>query len=169
MGSETVLALRFELAGEADIPELTAVMTRAFDDDSQRHLRQERGGPPGYDDGEFFRKWLLGYEETVGYKIMAGARVIGGLIVWILPGGHNRLGTIFVDPDHQDRGVAARAWAFIQATYPEAVSWTLDTPAFATKNHHVYETKWGFTKVREEAFEGPGGKLYVYRKVMEPR
>ena len=167
MASRANVVLRFEPAGEADIPELTAVMTRAFDDDSRRHLGLERGGPPGYDDGEFFRQWLLGYEESVGYKIMDGARVIGGLIVWILPGGHNRLGTIFVDPDYQDRGVATRAWAFIQATYPEARSWTLDTPAYATKNHHVYEMKWGFTKVGEEAFEGPGDKLYIYQKVLE--
>ncbi|MGD1994471.1 MAG: hypothetical protein PVI59_14855, partial [Anaerolineae bacterium] len=56
--------LVFESITEADVPELTAVMTRAFDDDAQKHLGQERGGPPGYDDGEFFRKWLFGYQES---------------------------------------------------------------------------------------------------------
>ena len=43
-------------------------MTRAFDDDSQKHLGIEKGGPPGYDDGEFYRKWLFGYEQSIGYK-----------------------------------------------------------------------------------------------------
>ena len=45
------LTLSFEQIAEADVPELTGVMTRAFDDDSQKHLGIEKGGPPGYDDG----------------------------------------------------------------------------------------------------------------------
>ncbi len=76
------------------------------------------------------------------------------------------LGTIFVDPAFQERGVATRTWEFIQAAYPDAKSWTLQTPAYAVKNHHVYGTKWGFAKVGEEEFEGPGGKLFVYKKEM---
>jgi GNAT superfamily N-acetyltransferase len=164
-----VSGLRFEEATEADIPELTAAMTRAFDDDAQRHLGQERGGPPGYDDGTFFRRWLFGSQESVGYKIVAQGRVIGGIILWIFDHGENSLGTIFVDPAYQDRGVATRAWEFIQATYPDAKSWTLQTPAYAVKNHHVYETKWGFTKVGEGEFEGPGGKVFIYKKEMTGR
>ena len=158
------LALTFEEATEADIPALTAVMTRAFDDEAQRHLGQERGGPPGYDDGEFFRKWLFGYEESTGFKIVAQGQVIGGIIVWIFEHGENVLGTIFVDPAYQDRGVGTRTWEFIQATYPSARSWTLRTPAYAVKNHHVYEAKWGFTKIGEGEFEGPGGKAFIYKK-----
>jgi len=152
--------LRFEEIVEADLPELTAVMTRAFDDDAQKHLGKERGGPPGYDNGDFFRKWLLGYEESVGYKIIAGDSIIGGMIVWILEGGDNVLGTVFVDPAYQDRGVGTRAWQFVETRYPEARSWRLDTPNWATKNHYFYEKKCGFHKVdeREDAF--------VYRKEM---
>jgi GNAT superfamily N-acetyltransferase len=160
------LALTFEEATEADIPALTAVMTRAFDDDAQKHLGQERGGPPGYDDGEFFRKWLFGYEESTGFKIVAQGQVIGGIIVWIFEHGENVLGTIFVDPAYQDRGVGTRTWEFIGATYPSARSWTLRTPAYAVKNHHVYEAKWGFTKIGEGEFEGPGGKAFIYKKEM---
>ena len=73
--------LQFERIDRADVPELTAVMTRAFDDDSQKHLGKERGGPPGYDDGAFFEKWLFGYEQTDGYKALldeaAPARGVG--------------------------------------------------------------------------------------------
>lgn len=161
------LELTFEEITEADLPELTAVMTRAFDDDSQKHLGLERGGPPGYDDGEFFRKWLFGFQETVGYKIVTQGRIIGGLIVWIFEHGENTLGTIFVDPAYQDRGVGQQAWQFITATYPDAKSWQLRTPAYAVKNHHFYEAKLGFTKIREEAFQGPGGKVFIYKKEME--
>ena len=139
--------LVFEPITETDVPELTAVMTRAFDDDAQKHLGQEKGGPPGYDDGEFFRKWLFGYQESVGYKIIAEDKVIGGVIVWILEHGDNILGTVFVDPASQDPGVGTRTWQFIEATYPETRSWTLETPVWATKNHHFYEEKCGFHRV----------------------
>ena len=100
--------LTFEEATEKDIPELTKVMTRAFDDDAQKHLGLEKGGPPGYDNGDFFRTWLLSYKESVGYKILSDGNVIGGTIVWILETKENFLGTIFIDPDYQDQGVGTR-------------------------------------------------------------
>lgn len=88
-------------ATKEDIPGLTSVMTRAFDDDSQKHLGKPKGGPPGYDNGDFFRKWMP-YEESVTYKIVVEGKTVGGIIVWIYTHGRNVLGTIFVDPNHQD-------------------------------------------------------------------
>jgi GNAT superfamily N-acetyltransferase len=154
------LELQFqEITSEEDIPELTTVMTRAFDDDSQKHLGVERGGPDGYDNGDFFCKWLFGYRESTGYKILENGKINVAFIVWILPEGYNVLGTIFVDPVHQDRGVGTGAWQFIEKTYPEAKSWRLETPAFAKKNHHFYEQKCGFQKEGEEG-------SFIYRKVI---
>ena len=161
------MELAFEKAGEGDIPELTRVMTRAFDDDAQKHLGIEKGGPPGYDNGEFFRKWMLGHEESIGYKVLLDGQVIGGIIVWILEHGDNRLGTIFVDPTYQDQGIGSRAWQFIEATYPDARSWTLDTPSFATKNHFFYENKCGFVQIDEKAVPGEPWTSFIYRKEMQ--
>jgi GNAT superfamily N-acetyltransferase len=135
--------ISFQLMADSDIPDLARVMKRAFDDDAQKHLGQESGGPPGYDNGDFFREWLLPYQESIGYKILRGGILIGGIIVWILPDGHNILGTIFVDPDYQDQGVGQRTWQYIERTYPETLSWRLGTPAWAIKNHHFYK-KCGF-------------------------
>jgi GNAT superfamily N-acetyltransferase len=157
------LQLSFLLMAESDILDLTPVMTRAFDDDAQKHLGIERGGPPGYDNGDFFREWLLPYQESVGYKIMVGEDLIGGFIVWILPEGHNILGTIFVDPDIQDQGVGQGAWKFIEETYPETKSWSLGTPAWATKNHHYYE-KCGFEKVEEDPLIPSEADSVIFRK-----
>jgi GNAT superfamily N-acetyltransferase len=156
--------LSFEVITEADIPELTRVMTRAFDDDSRKHLGKEKGGPEGYDNGDFFRKWLFGQTVTEGFKVMADGAVIGGFIVWILPTGHNILGTIFIDPDFQDRGVGRETWKFIEEKYPQTKSWRLTTPKFAKKNHYFYNEKCEFTRV-------PGGPAdeYQYRKMMTPR
>jgi N-acetylglutamate synthase-like GNAT family acetyltransferase len=162
----TYAALTFETITEDDIPELTQVMTRAFDDDSRKHLGQERGGPPGYDTGEFFRKWLFGYQETDGYKVVCAGRIIAGLIVWILPEQHNIVGAIFVDPAAQDAGVGTRIWQFIQARYPETKSWRLTTPAWATKNHYFYTTKWGFTRVASDPLIQSQDDEYIFRKDM---
>jgi GNAT superfamily N-acetyltransferase len=164
--SEKELTLSFEGITEDDIPELTGVMTRAFDDDAQKHLGLERGGPPGYDDGGFFREWLFGYEQTVGYKALSDGKVIGAIIVWILEGDHNILGTMFVDPEHQDRGVGTRMWQFIEATYPETKSWRLATPRWATKNHYFYEVKCGFQKVESDPMLPISEEELAYRKDM---
>ncbi|MGD2178703.1 MAG: GNAT family N-acetyltransferase [Anaerolineae bacterium] len=167
MGSKPEhLELTFEEMEESDIPALTPVMKRAFDDDAQKHLGRETGGPPGYDDGEFFRTWILPYEESVGYKIMAGDRVIGGIIVWILPEGHNILGTIFVDPEFQDRGVGQRTWRFIEEAYPATRSWRLGTPSWATKNHQFY-AKCGFERVESDPLIPREEGATIYRKEME--
>lgn len=155
---ETVLA--YERMSEADIPDLTRVMKRAFDDDSQKHLGKPEGGPDGYDNGDFFRKWAFGKNAGFGWKILVNGRITGAFIVWILPDQNNILGTIFVDPAVQDRGVGTQAWNFIEATYPDTASWKLYTPIWATKNHHFYE-KLGF--VRQEVT----GEDVHYRKTMK--
>lgn len=157
---KTTPDLQFEPIARADLPELTAVMTRAFDDDSRKHLGKERGGPPGYDDGSFFETWLFGYEQTTGYKVLLEGTLVGGVIVWDMADGHNYLGTLFVDPAYQDRGIGTRAWQFVEASYPRAKSWQLGTPIWATKNHHFYETKCGFRRheVKEDEI--------IYRKEM---
>ncbi|MFX1534905.1 MAG: GNAT family N-acetyltransferase [Promethearchaeota archaeon] len=158
--------LKYVKATEDDIPEVTVVMTRAFDDDSQKHLGKPKGGPDGYDNGDFFRKWLLPYKESIGYKILADGKVIGGFIVWIFDHGKNQLGTIFIDPDYQDQGIGTQAMQFIFDSYADSKLWTLGTPSWATKNHHFYE-KNGFKKIREEPTDDHEGVSLIYRKVIE--
>jgi GNAT superfamily N-acetyltransferase len=163
--------LTFAEAAEKDIPELTKIMTRAFDDDAQKHLGLEKGGPEGYNNGDFFRTWLLPYKESIGYKIVTEGKIIGCIIVWILETKENFLGTIFIDPEYQNQGVGTRTWQFIEKTYPDTRQWTLETPGWAVKNHYFYEQKCGFTKIKEkveESSEHPG-TLFIYQKVMENR
>jgi GNAT superfamily N-acetyltransferase len=155
--------LSFRQMNESDIPDITPVMKRSFDDDAQKHLGKESGGPPGYDNGDFFHTWLLPYQESVGYVMLADQQMIGGIIVWILPEGHNILGTIFVDPEFQDLGVGQQTWGYIEATYPETKSWRLGTPVWATKNHHFYQ-KCGFEKVEEDPLIPTEEDLTIYRK-----
>ena len=157
------LELSYQLIEEIDIPALTPIMKGAFDDDAQKHLGKSSGGPPGYDNGDFFRTWLLPYQESVGYKIISGGILIGGIIVWILSEGNNILGTIFVDPSYQDQGIGQRTWGFIENTYPETTSWRLGTPSWATKNHHFYQ-KCGFKQVDSDPLIPTEDEMVIFRK-----
>ena len=139
---------------EADLPAVAAVMKRAFDDDAQRHLGIAEQGPPGYDDGGFFRKWLFGHEESDGAKVMVGGEVAGAFIVW--PFRDSVLGTIFVDPALQRRGLGGAVWRHIEQSHPSR-SWTLETPVWALSNHSFYEG-CGFERVEVK------GDSVVYRK-----
>lgn len=159
-------AIQVTPASLDDIPELVPVMKRAFDDDSQKHLGKPRGGPEGYDNGDFFRKWMP-YKESVSYKILLDGCVVGGLIIWVYEHGRNTLGTIFMDPNVQDSGIGSMAWRLVEGRYPDARSWELGTPCWAVKNHHFY-VKNGFRKVREESVDDVSVKVsFIFRKDME--
>ena len=89
------------------------------------------------------------------------------MVLWILPDGHNILGAIFVEPAYQDQGVGAQMWHFVEATYPQAKSWRLATPDWATKNT-AYYVKCGFERVAPDALPGTPEGFSVYRKQMPP-
>ena len=72
--------ITIERATHADVPVLTEVQTRTFDDDSQRFLGKPSGGPPGYDS----EQWQIDMmqQATAYYKIMVEGRIVGGMIVF---------------------------------------------------------------------------------------
>lgn len=151
-----------------DVDALTEVMTRAFDDDARRHLGVPKGGPPGYDTGEFLRKHGLDPRARAFVAVQGGAPV-GAIIVFPRADGDHVLGCVFTDPDVQRRGVGAALVAHVEAAFP-ARSWTLETPGYATSNHRFYTERCGFTKVGEHddpsGAEGPDGvgTMFVFWK-----
>jgi GNAT superfamily N-acetyltransferase len=144
------MIITFERAIPVDAVALTEVQTRTFDDDSRRFLGQPSGGPPGYDSvGWQVQRMQRGADY---YKILADGQIVGGMIVF-KPGPDTMvLGRIYVDPDFQDRGIGTQAMAWVEAQYPGAQTWRLDTPTWATRNHHFYE-KLGYKRVRVVAAE----------------
>jgi len=151
---------------EEDIEQLVRIMTRAFDHDTWIHLGKEKGGPDGYDDGRFLRKWGLN-SPTESFKVLLNGTLIGGLILWIRKNGRNYLGTIFIDPPFQGRGIGTEIWRMVESAHPEARSWMTDTPGFAKRNHHFYVHKLGFEIVRIENQGKQKEEMYIFEKKMK--
>lgn len=156
--------VRFEPATENDIPEITRAMVRAFDDDSRRFRGIERGGPPGYDTGEFLRKWM---PVGTAYKVIDSDRIVGCFIVFTDNPeiGENWLGTIFIDPDFQNQGIGTQAMNFIHETFP-SLTWRLETPDWSTRNHHFYE-KCGYRKIDEHPDDEEGSISFVFERIVD--
>ncbi len=151
---------------EKDIEPLTKIMARAFDHDTKIHLDEDKGGPEGYDDGRFLIKWGL-QSPTKSYKILLNGTLVGGIIVWIRENGNNYLGTIFIDPPFQGKGIGTRIWGLIESAYPNAKSWKTDTPGFSKRSHHFYINK---LKFRILSIKNPGKQkeeVYIFEKRMQ--
>lgn len=145
------------------VRDLTAMMTASFDDSARRNTGRARGGPPGYDTGEFLREWAVGNPSA--WQAADGDRVVGVVVVFPGADGHHRLGCLFIDPEAQRRGYGGKMWDLVWDRFPQAVTWTLDTPESEVSNHVFYERRCGFVLAEQvEADEADGGPSRVYRR-----
>ena len=71
-----------------------------------------------------------------------------------------RVGTIYIDPDYQNRGIGSEALKFIENQFSNVKIWSLDTPYKSYTNHHFYE-KLGYSRVGEEK-PNPGNEFSMY-------
>lgn len=150
---------------EKDIDQLTPIMERAFDYDTKIHLNQDKGGPDGYNDGSFLRKWGLNPKAT-SFCIVLDDQTVGAVILWIKPDGNHFLGNIFIDPNQGNQGLGLKVWKLIESMYKDAKSWTTETPIFSHRNHHFYVNKCGFHVIRIENPKDPLEGSYILRKDM---
>jgi GNAT superfamily N-acetyltransferase len=154
------------VARAADVPELVATQVRAFHDDARRFGLAvdggEPGGPPGYDSPA----WQIERMRSGRYyAIRCSGTIVGGMIVFDMGAGVYNLGRIWIDPDSQNRGIGRAAIEWLHGEVGPACTWTLDTPAWAIRNHHVYESL-GYRRVAEQTT--PDGWVdYLYRRDAE--
>lgn len=130
---------------ERDIKDLIGPMTRAFDNDRELYKGVEKGGPPGYDDGSFLKRWAIEDENSIAYKIVYDNKSVGAFIIWWIEQGVSVLGNIFIDPCFHNMKIGRKTWIFIENRFPTKC-WRLETPIWATRNHYFYEAVCGFTK-----------------------
>ena len=135
--------LEFHPFIERDIDVLSPIMKAAFDEDTFIHTGRKEGGPEGYDNGDFLRKWYLN-DEVTSFKITKDTKPIGGLALWIKESNINFLGNLFIAPEFENKGIGSIVWRFVEQTYPKTIKWQTETPAFSRRNHHFYVNKCGF-------------------------
>lgn len=151
--------LTFERAGVADAEEWVPVQVAAFRSDALRYPNVETSGPPGHDSLSHVREYLA---ADACYAIRENGQLIGGIVLIDHGDGHVHLDTLFIAPAEQSRGIGGRAIAFFEQQHP-ARRYTLETPSYALRNHHVYE-KYGYVAVG--ARDAPGVTLIQYEKLV---
>ena len=137
--------VRFEKARSGDAERLAEVSKRAFDHDIH-YGAPGPGGPPGYDSAAWQARAMKFGDY---YKIVAGKRIIGGIVVMRIGAREYEVGRIFVEPESQDQGIGTAAFEFLWGAYWLAKRWTLDTPAWNQRTRHFYE-KVGFVEIGED-------------------
>jgi len=143
-----IIALKKAVARDAAT--LAEISKRAFDSDVACGAVNP-GGPPGYDSAE----WQCEMMKHGDYhKIILGAQIVGGLIVFRKAPREYELGRIFIDPEVQRQGIGMQAMALMEAAYPLAKCWTLDTPVWNTRTNRFYP-KVGFTRAGEHGEDVP--------------
>ncbi|BFH68957.1 hypothetical protein J27TS7_07430 [Paenibacillus dendritiformis] len=157
--------LQFQSILEEDVARLTEIMTRAFDTDTKQFLGREKGGPDGYDTGEFMTRWAIN-SSAQSYKVLLDEQLIGAVIVWINENNENVLGCLFVDPSVENRGIGLAIWRYIEKKYPGTKKWITETPGYSKRNHHFYVNKCGFKIVKIKNPMSRDDEFYVLEKEM---
>jgi len=157
--------LSFRKFEKDDVECFTPIMKRAFDKDTQIHLGEEEGGPDGYDNGMFLKKWYLNKNATA-FAVYKEDKPIAAINVWIKKDNINFLGNTFVDPDLQDKGIGLIIWKFIEQKFPETKAWRTETPGFSHRNHNFYVNKCGFKICKIENPKDRRESSYLMEKIM---
>lgn len=132
--------ISFERSTPEDIDNLIEIRNRCFVDDYVRY-----GECPGYGTSREDMKQLI--EDCHNYKILCEGKLIGNISARGRGNGRYYLGCLCVVPEYENIGIGSRAMAFLDELLPDAVHWSLETPADKLRNHHFYE-KHGFKITR---------------------
>lgn len=143
------MSITIERAVPTDAEALVRAMVAAFHHDTVLYGVPE-DGPPGYQSVEVMLEKIADHDT---FTIRRGGEVVGGMVVFDRGETARHLDLIFLSPEHHGQGVGSQAMQFLDAHYPAATYWTLDTPSWAVRNHHFYG-KFGFVKTGEHPFDG---------------
>lgn len=138
--------IEIKKARKGDAAELAAVSERAFHSDID-HGAPGLGGPPGYNSANWQARRM---QIADYYKVLAGAKIIGGLIIQRRAAREYEVGRLFIDPAYQGRGIGSRVMAFVEEAYPLTKRWVLDTPVWNQRTRRFYR-RLGFVEIREDA------------------
>jgi GNAT superfamily N-acetyltransferase len=120
------------------------------------------GGPLGYDDP----KWQTRAMKIMDYYcILFVDSIVGGVVVGSGGDEHKILERIFVNPEHQNKGIGSRVMLLIMDQYPGVKVWTLGAPEWNERTSHFYE-KLGFIQVGWDNAD-PKFRCRWYQKMLD--
>ena len=152
--------MKIRTATSSDCADLTDTSRCAFDADAEVGA-PELGGPPGYDSVEWHRRML---DEASVFTITTGDGVVIGGAFAFPPTSPNELylGRIWLEPEHQNRGLGREAMARLEKLFPQVRRWTLGTPTWNTRNQHFYQ-RCGYEIIGPEGEDG-----VLFEKIIDP-
>ena len=137
--------LHFSKAGTADAVTLTGISKRSFDSDAVVG-GPSAGGPPGYASVPYYTKMA---RSNHLFKLTDNGLIVGGAVLFPEKDGLN-IGRIFVSPEHHRQGYGTYMMREIEAMFPDAKAFTLDTPVWNVRTNAFY-TKLGYTEIRRSS------------------
>lgn len=140
-------------AQSVQLEELRRIAIEAFAEDFHRY----GGMPEGIETMEWHEKGLGDGSYLV---VESQQRVVGGARIFGFGDGTFRLGSLFIDPALHGQGIGKQVMEAIELYYPQARSWSLDTPAGSMRNHRFYAHA-GYVKVGE-SYPVPGSDFYLF-------
>jgi len=104
------------------------------------------GECPGYSNS--IESMISTILNRIMYKIICNDQIVGNISVRDNHDNTYYLGCLCIIPEYEDKGIGQQAIRFIESEFPDAVCWTLETPADKEKNHYFYK-KMGYIIVKE--------------------
>ncbi len=80
---------------------------------------------------------LMDLHEGWVFKIMYRSKLVGGMVLSKEHRDSIAIRSLFIHPDHQNRGFGTRALRFLERKFPGMV-WVLQTPVWAERNIKFY-------------------------------
>ena len=139
------MTLQFMKAGTSDALVLNAISRLAFDSDTEVGA-PSAGGPPGYMSLKYHIKMA---KSGHLFKLTQNGLIIGGAVLF-RNGDTLNIGRIFIDPQHFRKGYGTCMMREIEALFPDARLFTLDTPAWNTRTNALY-TGLGYSEVKRNS------------------
>ena len=148
------MKIEFTKATIDDVDKLIDVQNQSFYADFVKY-----GECPGYNRSK--ESMTNNVLNKITYKIICNHQIVGDIIIRDNHDSTYFLGGLCVIPDYENKGIGQEAMKFIESQFPNATSWTLETPADKIKNHYFYK-KAGYTIVKE--YMAGSVKIVLFKK-----
>lgn len=101
--------------------------------------------------------------NRIVFKIICHDQIIGNISIRDNQDNTYHLGCLCVISDYENKGIGQEALKFIEIEFPNATTWTLETPADKVRNHYFYK-KAGYNIVDE--YINNSVKVVLFEKKM---